>query len=363
MVLPIKMNDEIILHFILDTGVRSTIIFNKDLTDSLGIKYQREVELFGAGNLRPVDAFVADEVSLSMPGIKSSKISALVLKEDFLQLDRHLGTQVHGLIGYDIFSRFIVKIDYRKEKITLYEPGKFTINKKFDTVKLTIKDSKPIAGLNIRLDEDNRFKAQLLVDTGASHALALDRNSNENIKLPEKYISSSLGRGLSGEITGYIGRINKIELGENGLDEVITAYPENTFRTYDKGVFRNGSVGGELLKKFTVIFNFVQEEMYLKPNKAYNQPFEYNMSGIEFTAHGKYLDTYIIYRVRENSAAYIAGFLPGDVLVSLNNMSSKKLNLSRIYDELNSKAGERIDLTVQRDGKYISRTMYIKREL
>jgi hypothetical protein len=326
------------------------------------MKYQREVEIFGTGSDYPVDAFVAEGLSMEMRGISSSTISALVLKENFIQLDRYLGTRIDGLVGYDIFSRFVVKIDYHKKRITLYEPSHFEINRKYNSVNLTIRNSKPLTEMLIQFAGNREFPAQLLVDTGASHALALDRSSSEKIELPNKYISASLGRGLSGEIVGNIGRIDKVELGENTLEGVITIYPGVAFRASENGKTRHGSIGGEMLKKFTVIFDFVHMAMHLKPNKSFHQPFEYNMSGIEFSAHGKKLDTYLIYSIRSKSAADKAGLLPGDVLVYLNNMPSAKLSLSRIYDKLNSKAGAAIDLTVLRDGKYVSKTMHINRE-
>ena len=362
-VLPVKLNDGLILRFILDTGARSTILFDKSLADSLGMTYLREIEIFGAGSQLPIAALVADGVSMSMPGISSSRISAVVLKEDFVQLERHLGTKIHGLIGYDIFSRFVVKIDYRRERITLYDPEKFSVKKKYNTVNLEVWNGKPNTDLCIHFDEGDCFSGKLMVDTGATHALALDRNSSEKIELPGKYISASLGRGLSGEIAGYIGRIQRVELGENSLEGVITSFTENIVKNDDNENLRHGSIGGELLKKFTVVFDFVQGSLHLKPNNSYNQPFEYNMSGLEFTAHGEKLDTYLIDNIRAESAADKAGLMPGDVLVSLNNMPSARLNLSRIYDELNSKADAKIDLTVLRDGKFISKTMFVEREL
>ena len=362
-VLPVNVNDAAKLRLILDTGARSTILFDKELADSLGIKYVREIEIFGAGGQQPVDALVAEEVLLSMPGINSSRISALVLKEDFVQLDRHLGTRIDGLIGYDIFSRFVVKIDYRRKRLTLYDPKHFSVKKKYNTVNMAVMNSKPVSELYIHFDGNDGFLGHFMVDTGATHALALDLASGESIVLPEKSIGANLGRGLSGEISGYIGRVQQVDLGIHQLEDVIASFAENIVRNDDQKQLRNGSIGGEVLKKFTVIFDFVHGEMHLKPNNLFRRPFEYNMSGIEFTAHGEDLDTFLIHSIRAQSVADQAGLMPGDELVSINNLSSAKLNLSRVYDELNSDEGARIDLTVLRDGNFISKTIYIKREL
>ena len=49
---------------------------------------------------------------------------------------------------------------------------------------------------------------------------------------------------------------------------------------------RIGSVGGEILKRFTVVFDYQNEQMYLKKNKDFNAPFNYNKSGIKIQHNG-----------------------------------------------------------------------------
>ena len=107
-----------------------------------------------------------------------------------------------------------------------------------------------------------------------------------------------------------------------------------------KSIVRNGSIGGELLRKFTCIFDFVNSKMYLKPNRTINYPFEYNMSGLEFIAAGEKLNRFVVSDVRNHSPAYIAGFARGDVIVSLNNIPSSKLDLNKIYTNLNLREGK-----------------------
>ncbi len=362
-VIPVTINETNPLNFILDTGVRSIILVNRELTDTLGIEYLRKIQLYGVGKSTPVDAYVTGEISLSMPGIRSSGLSALVLERDFLQLEHHLGIRIHGLIGYDIFSRFVVKIDYSRKKIELYEPMGYSVDRAFESMELEIIDSKPVTRINLQLDEVNSIEATLLIDTGASHALVLDRSSSSEIGLPEKFIESKLGRGLTGEIDGYLGRIHGIQLGSKWLNGVITSFPDVSYFNSDTDRGRNGSIGGEMLKKFTVIFNFLHAQVYLKPNVTFKHPFEYNMSGLEFTAEGENLDRYVINEVRQNSSAHQVGFAAGDILVSVNNIPSKKLDLTKIYTFLNEKEGNKINLTVYRDGTYISRSFRLKREI
>lgn len=360
-VLPIIFNGKYLLKFILDTGVRSTILLDREFTDARGIKYDRKVELFGIGDTTAVNALVAGNVSLSMPGINSSEISVLVLEKDFLNLAQHLGTEVHGIIGYDLFSRFVIKIDYSNRKIVLYQHGRFKPKKKYSTVDLDIIETKPFVSIPLRLNSRDSIVAKLLVDTGASHALILNPQSSEIIALPKANIETKLGRGLAGEVNGHLGRIEELQLGKNSLKDVLASFPDwdenpNNFN-------KNGSIGGELLKKYKVVFDYFSAKMYLHPNASFKHPFEYDMSGLEFAVKGDKLKQFVIHHIRENSAASGAGFAPGDFIVSLNNIPSSKLTLTKIYTNLNLKDGKKINLTVSRDGKYISKSFILRREI
>jgi hypothetical protein len=45
----------------------------------------------------------------------------MIIDENF-QISHMLGLPVHGLIGFNLFKDYIVKIDYSGEKLTLYRP-------------------------------------------------------------------------------------------------------------------------------------------------------------------------------------------------------------------------------------------------
>ena len=59
----------------------------------------------------------------------------LVLAEDYLELRNYLGTDVHGILGYELlFLRFIVEINYDKRMMTLTLPERFKPKRKFQTI-------------------------------------------------------------------------------------------------------------------------------------------------------------------------------------------------------------------------------------
>ncbi len=353
-VVPVILNNTLPLKFIIDTGVRTAILTQKSFSDILNLKYSRKYTISGPGGEKLVDAYVTNNVSLELPGVVGRGHALLVLEDDYLELRNYLGTDVHGIIGYELFSRFIVKIDYTRRMLTLMHPSRFRKRRRYQTIPIRIEDTKPYVTTPVVLADGTQFTAKLLVDSGASHGLLLDPETDPRIDVPDHYVSSVIGRGLGGEITGKIGRVKAIHLGEYRLENAIASFPDpNSYFDSLKltSTDRNGSIGGETLSRFTVIFNFPKEEMYIKKNSAFKKPFHYNLSGITIKAKGVSLDVFEVTSVRNESAAYKAGVLEGDLILSVNGISSSMVSLNFLNAIFNHRPGKRISLTLERNGE------------
>jgi len=76
-VVPVVLNHALPLKFIVDTGVRTAILTQKTFTDILGLTYARKYSISGPGGERLVDAYVVNNVSLSLPGMRSVQSAGL----------------------------------------------------------------------------------------------------------------------------------------------------------------------------------------------------------------------------------------------------------------------------------------------
>nr|MBX2843379.1 PDZ domain-containing protein [Flammeovirgaceae bacterium] len=194
---------------------------------------------------------------------------------------------------------------------------------------------------------------KLLVDSGASHALSIYDITNKKIKVPSNTLHSFLGAGLSGDIFGEIGRVQKFNIGGFSFNEVVTSFPdeEGIQRALDYSD-RNGSLGAEVLKRFRVIYNYPEEHIQLKPNSNYKKEFQYNMSGLEITTPMPGMPIYEISKVRNNSPAMAAGLAKGDQIIMINGVNATKYSLNDIVRLLHSREGRKIKLFVQRYNQY-----------
>src|SRR5207245_627633 len=92
----------------------------------------------------------------------------------------------------------------------------------------------------------------------------------------------------------------------------------------------SGVIGGELLRRFKVIFDYAHKQMILEPNASFADRFEYDMSGIRLRAEGDDFKTLRVRRVVENSPATEAGVREGDVISAVDGKPAAELTLSQI---------------------------------
>jgi len=366
-IVPVILNGQVPLKFILDTGVRTTILTEKTYSDILHLTYTRKYSIAGPGGEKIIDAYITNSVTLDLPGVHGEGHTMLVLEKDYLELRNYLGTEVHGILGYEIFSRFIVQINYEKKMLILQLPELFKAPRKFQELPMVVQDTKPYVYTEVAMTETARLRGKLLMDTGASHGLILEPESDSIIKVPPQHINSIIGRGLGGVITGQIGRIKSLEIGKYKINNVLANFPDlnsynDTLKT-SRHVFRNGAIGGEILSRFDVIFNFPADKVYFKKNAAFSKNFYFNLSGVTIKARGARLTKFEITDIRKNSSAEKADIRVGDVIIFINGIAVTSLDLNQVNGYLNSKPGRRISFDIERGGERLKRVFKLENQI
>ncbi len=366
-IVPVILNNQLPLKFIVDTGVRTTILTEKIYSDILHLAYSKKFTITVPGGENTVNAYITNNVTIDLPGIHGRGHAMLVLENDFLELRNSLGAEVHGILGYELFSRFVVKIDYKAKILTLMTPQKFKPSRRYTRLLITVEDTKPYCIAELKINDTTSMTAKLLVDTGASHGLFLDTESNSKIVVPTKNITCTIGKGLGGLITGRTGRIEWLKIGKYTIPNTICSFPDpksyfDTLRNGSLG-YRNGSVGGDVLSRFKIIFDFPGEKIYLKATSSLRKKFYYNMSGLTVRALGENLRDFEIVEVRENSAGYQIDIHVGDKIIAINENLATTMELSQINSYFDSKPGKKIRLLILRSGKQIEKEITLINEI
>lgn len=354
-VIPVQINQSQPLNFILDSGVRNTLITRLYYSDSLDLKDASPITIRGLGQGDTIEAYYSTGNNMYMPGIQGDNHKVYVLMEDVFNLSNRMGMPVHGIIGYDIFKNFIVKVNYSHKRITLYKPeSKVRIPKKAQTFPLAIEDTKPYLFGTIKQHNGDTLNVKLIVDTGASNSLSLYLPTDSRLTLPPKVMSAYLGRGLSGDINGKIGRLSAFRIGKYQLENLTAAYPdEEAVKLALNIAGRNGNLGSDILTRFTVIFDYPHQQLTLIPNHKYKEPFNYNMAGFEVTTPMPGTNLYIVSNVVEDSPAKLVGLQPGDQLLHINGRDCTELKLPELLNMLDSKPGTKLKLRLRREQEII----------
>lgn len=338
MIIPLFINGKGPYNFVLDTGVGLFIITDPKLIDTLQIKSLRTIKVSGFGDGEGLRAFVTHSLNVQVGSAIAESIPTAILKKDVFELSSFAGMPIHGLIGYEFFSSFIVKISFTNSVLTFFRPDQAFILRKGSKIPLSIEEKKPFIITEIRLSNGQKINAKLIIDTGAGHPISLENYNGKPFEIPQVNIAANLGIGLNGAINGYIGRIPSIMLGRYRLQNVISSFPNyNDVGSKVSMVSRNGNMGNNILKRFDVVFDYAGEAMFIKPSSYLKEPFEHDMSGLELTSASPEFNRIIITRVEPLSPAEDLGLKKDDEILSINFKPVKDLTMQDIDNMFRSK--------------------------
>lgn len=349
-IIPIYINEKGPFNFILDTGVNPMIITDPSLKESLKVEYPRPIKISGYGNFDGIDAFLG-ATSVSVGDAAAESIPTVFLKEDILSLSGFVGKKIYGLIGYNFFNSFIVKINYSTKSLKFVSPLK-KIKLKGEKIPFELIENKPYVLLDIEQPGLGAKKIKALVDCGASHAISLETWEGQPFPKPDFTMSANLGHGLTGQVQGRMGRVSTLKLGQFKFTDVLSNYPEYNIDSL-KNKDRNANLGAEILSRFNTIYDYQNRCMYIKKNEKFSRIFEHDMSGIELYAEGGPPSRTIINRIEPGSPAELAGLKEGDEVISINFKKIDDYSLDEVGALFKAKNGYSVIIEIWREKSFI----------
>lgn len=395
--LPVNVNG-VELNFLLDTGASSTVIFSFEGTEEIELFNYTVVKLRGLGKDEPVDALKSDRNTIQIGNAVKKDLTIYVVFEGALNFSSRLGYPVHGIIGYDFLKDFVLEVNNAREFLRFYKPDDFTFKncRRCINKDLVLYANKPFIAAKYKHDNVLN-EAVLLIDSGSGDGLWLFENSDNFINIPDASFEDYLGLGINGNIYGQRSKVEKFILGDYELRNVNTAYPEIDFIDVIEGLgVRNGSIGGEILKRFNWTIDYQNKKIQLRRNRYFRDPFHYNMSGLTLqqggfalvrerqgfqpgsqavlpsetaSAYNINLSTNVVLtlkqlfeviEVRENSPADKAGIRVGDEILEINNRPAYQFTLNEIHGLFYSKEGKIMRLKISRNGVEINKRFVLK---
>ncbi|PKQ70082.1 aspartyl protease family protein [Raineya orbicola] len=358
-VVPLFLNEKAdTLNFVLDTGVGTTIFIDSTFLQTMQADTSnlRKVIVKGGGIGEIITSYLVPKQHLQIGSLVASQQNVLVCSQTLHYISTYAGMRICGIVGYDFFRNLVVKIDYIRKELLIYEPQYFTEKilpkcKPSQIHKITLQRQKPYIWASYVNESNDTIPLRLLIDTGAGHSVSLDIGTRKGIELPKKHIQSNLGVAVNGVVLGKIARIKQLQIGKFSWLNVLTTFPDSSLVAFrDEGVSRNGSIGMGILERFDVTLNYPQQFCIFSPNLKYNKGFDIGFSGLELISQGKFYREYKIVAIHPLSEAHRAGLQVGDEILAINNHFTSLLNISQVYELIDAKE-QTLNLLIRRAGK------------
>lgn len=361
-VIRLKINHKGPFNFVMDTGAGIMIITDPSFIDSVCTPTHRTLKLAGCGDGGILKAAITHTLDVEIPGLTSHDIAAAVLEKDRFGLSNYTGMPIEGLLGYDFFKALAVKVNFGDSTLTVYRPDETRKFARGEKIPITIEDKKPYVTAAVFMPDGSQLQRKLIIDLGAGHPISLENIANTD-EMPKKYIRANLGVGFNGPVDGFMSRISEIKLGRFCFKDPISSFPVDDSLVKKLKMKRDGNLGMGILKRFTIVFDYAGKAIYLKRGQNFDQPFEHDMSGMEYYAGGTGFKHIIISRIEPGSAADAIGLEQNDEIVSINLKPISAMSMEQIDNIFKSQNKRNLLLGVYHDKKVDHVVLTLKRRI
>jgi hypothetical protein len=342
-----RVNNSGPLWFLFDTGAAGSY-FDARQAKALGLGVQGE----------------SKKVVINFPGITLRNQAFSIQPLGFWIYDGHA---VDGLLGYDFISRFVVEINYANRTINLFEPQSYKHSGPGELIPLIMLEDDsggkvPLVRARITQLGRDPIDGKFIADTGVRGSLSFNSPFVEANKLmqSQKTIQAPLGGGsMVRESRQPVGRVPKLQLRSFTFKDSVAIFFLDKTGVIASPEF-DGVIGGEILRRFKVVFDYSRRQMILEPNRQFSAPEEYDMSGMLLTAEGNDFKTLKVRQLIEDSPATAAGVREGDVIVAVNGTLASKLSLEQVR-KMFKKAGQSYLLSIKRGDDKINVRIRLRR--
>ncbi len=339
------------LKFIFDTGSGLTVI---DSDAAAGLKLSgKKIKMNEATS--SMELIKHNEIEINgFPMEKNIKIYST----DLDHLEISLGTDIDGIVGYDLLHHHTVHINYQDQIMDIYEHGQGPMTG--DVIPFEMNVSIPTIKGSVVLNNNEAHSGSFFVMSGAGTSLDFNSPYAEKYDVIHKtgrhysYVVKSIG---DDETLHYEGHVLSLSFGKQVVEDLpigisqansgVQAHPEVS-----------GIIGNKILSMYNITIDYPGKKLYFTKNDNFGKKMSVNCSGIDLQL-SKDKSKLLVHRVFEDSPAAEAGILIDAELLSINGKSTDDINLPTIKKMLKME-GETVSLTLMQGGEKKAVSLQLK---
>jgi predicted aspartyl protease len=249
MMVEVRINDAEPSWFVVDTGAPHTI-FDPTFAQALGLKVESAPPTTGTGAGK-VTKSVTGPATMALSDVKIDLAEPWVIDLSNVPISK----EAKGLVGAELFEKFVVKIDPLESAFSVFDPASFRYTGKGVSLPLIVEGGKFFLEANLEVPAGKTVTHKLRIDTGSESSV-----NDEIVQQSAELRHSILGGGLGENIKSYSGVFTSVKIGPYVMNHV-----------WGPG----GSppiVGMEILRRFIITFDAPHGRIYLEPTPALSEP-------------------------------------------------------------------------------------------
>jgi hypothetical protein len=326
------------LNFILDTG-STGISLDSTTADYLKLKpTPSDRTIKGIAGMQKV-SFLFNQ-QLHFPGLTVDSLNFHINNYDILTAV--YGERIDGIIGYSVFSRYIVMLNYDSMKVSFWSYGAMKYPKGGYLLRPSVNQ---LAAQQIRVRDYRSINTRFLYDIGAGVCMLLSREFVTDSALLQKGKKrwTKEGEGVGGKLDMELMVLKEVRVGPYRFHKVPVFVFDDEYDVISYP-YMGGLIGNDILRRFNTIINYRRGDIYIIPNSHYGDLFDYSYSGVElYLIQGMI----IIGDVAKGSPAEMAGLKEGDEVLAVNKNFSQNLNQYKLALQT---PNEKVKLIYRRNG-------------
>jgi predicted aspartyl protease len=336
---------------ILDTGASSSVL-NLALAGQWDLPTQGALNAQGIGG-GPITGKVLNDVVVTIGNITEQIPYAIPLDS----LATMEGRRLEVILGSQFFLKHIVEVDYAKRHLRIFDGGA-DVSLKGIAVPIHIVNSLPHI-TSIMVVGGAEYKLEAMVDTGASSGLtAMFLNAHQlNVTKTERTV---IAGGAGGYVEGRFFRPDSVKLGSVSLAKPVITLTETGGGLTGGGAKYDILIGGDLMRRFRVTFDYPHTRMMLEASDEVSQPFEADKTGLRIYAQGSDLRSFKIVGVLGGSSSDKAGIIVDDVIESIDSVPASQFTLQQLRELFRSPTALKWELGIRRGDQRLKLTVAAK---
>ncbi len=238
-----------------------------------------------------------------------------------LKLKPIVGDFADGIMGMEYFYESVLEINYEHEYMRRFQSIDSVDISRYTKIKLEKEANRLFIPLKLKINDSLIIEGKYQLDFGSGGSLSLTSSTAHSYQLmeniEEKVPYYTKYGGVGGESSSYDFRAASVQIGGYTFNEVTMGFSSDKSGAMASNKHL-GLLGNGLYERFNIFIDFTNNDLYLKPNSKFNNPFNFSRLGFSYVDRNQTMNAWIVTGMFIGCNAETAGLKIDDKIIAVN---------------------------------------------